>query len=57
MWIEPMIESDCRKIIRFEKSELLCELDQIPTTEKGEICTWTEPVVGKYLQFERGGLN
>ena len=52
-----MIESDCRKIIRFEKSELLCELDQIPTTEKGEICTWTEPVVGKYLQFERGGLN
>ena len=36
MWIEPMIESNCRKIIRFEKSELLCELDQTPTTEKGE---------------------
>ena len=31
-----MIKSDCRKIMRFEKSELLCELDQIPTTEKGE---------------------
>ena len=31
-----MIESNCRKILRFEKGELLCELDQIPTTEKGE---------------------
>ena len=31
-----MIKSDCRNIIRFEKSELLCELDQIPTTGKGE---------------------
>ena len=43
MWIEPMIESDCRKIIRFEKSELLWELDQIPTTEMGEnlYVNWT----------------
>ena len=38
MWIEPMIESNCRKFIRFEKSAFLCELDQI---------------VEKFLQFEK----
>ena len=37
-----MIESNCRKIILFKKSEFLCRLDRI---------------VGKFLQFESCGLN
>ena len=38
-----MTEPNCRKIIRFEKSEFfLCGLDQI---------------VGKFLRFERCGLD
>ena len=37
-----MIESNCRKITLFEKSDCLCGLDQI---------------VGKFLQFEQFGFN
>ena len=37
-----LIESNCRKIILFEKSDFFCGMDQI---------------VGKFLQFERCRLN